>query len=61
MFCSNISSNIIKCELCKASNSFSLQEAVVRVSGEEILSVVKETSNKRAIWNKTKSLQRRLK
>jgi len=52
MFCSHISSKPVKSELCKAINSFSLQEAVAGVSGEEILFFVKETSNKKAIWNK---------
>jgi hypothetical protein len=47
MFCSHISSKIIKSELCKAINSFSLQEAVAGVSEEEILFAVKETSNKK--------------
>jgi hypothetical protein len=54
MFCSHISSKTIKSELCKAVNSFSLQEAVAGVSGEEILLVVKEISSKKAIWNKEK-------
>jgi len=36
----------------QAINSFSLQKAVAGVSGEEILVAVKETSNKKAIWNK---------
>jgi helix-turn-helix protein len=31
-----------------------LQEAVAGVSGEEFLFAVKETSNKKAIWNKEK-------
>jgi len=31
-----------------------LQEGVAGVSGEEILSALKETSNKKAIWNKQK-------
>jgi hypothetical protein len=44
----------IKSELCKAVNSFFLQEAVKGVSGEEIIFAVKETSNKRAFWNKEK-------
>jgi hypothetical protein len=52
MICFHISSKIIKSELCKAVNSFSLQEAVKGVSGEEILFAVKETSNKKATWNK---------
>ena len=52
MFYSHISSKPIKSELCKAINSFSLQEAVAGVSGEEILFTVKENSNKKAIWNK---------
>jgi len=54
MFCSHISSKTIKSELWKAINSFSLQEAVEGVSGEVILFAVKETSNKKAIWNKEK-------
>ena len=54
MFCSHISSKTIKSDLCKTINSFSLQEAVAGVSGEEILFAVKETSNKKAIWNKEK-------
>jgi len=54
MFCSHISSKTIKSDLCKAINSFSLQEAVAGVSGEEILFAVKEASNKKAIWNKQK-------
>jgi hypothetical protein len=52
MFCSHISSKTIMSELCKAMNSFFLQEAVAGVSGEEIPLVVKETSNKKPIWNK---------
>jgi hypothetical protein len=40
--------------LCEAINNFSLQETVAGVSGEEILFAVKETSNKKAIWNKEK-------
>jgi hypothetical protein len=52
MFCSHTSSKTINSEWFKAINSFSLQEAVVGVSGEEILFAVKETSNKKAIWNK---------
>jgi hypothetical protein len=52
MFCYHISSKTIKRELCKAINSFSLQETFAGVSGEEILFAVKETSNKEAIWNK---------
>jgi len=54
MSCSHISSKTIKSELWKATNSFSLQEAVAGVSGEEILFAVKETNNKKAIWNKEK-------
>ena len=42
----------IKRELCKAINNVSLQERDAGVSGEEILFAVKETSNKKAIWNK---------
>ena len=38
--------------MCKAINSFSLQETVAGVSVEEILFAVKETNNKKAIWNK---------
>jgi len=41
--------------LCKAINSFSLHEAVAGVPGEEILFAVKETNNKKAIWNKDKN------
>ena len=52
IFCSHISSKTIKSELCIAINSFSLQEAVVGLSGEEILFALKETSNKKAIWSK---------
>jgi len=52
MFCSHRSSKTNKRELCKAMNSFSLQEAVAGVSGEESLVAVKETSNKLIIWNK---------
>jgi len=52
MFCSHISSKTIKSKLCKAINSFSLQVAVAGVSVEEIVFTVKETSNKKAIWNK---------
>jgi len=52
MFCSHILSNSIKSELCKAINSFSLQGAVAVVSGEKIFFAFKETSNKKAIWNK---------
>jgi hypothetical protein len=51
MFCSHISSKTFKSELCKAINSFS-QKAVAGVSGEGSLVAVKETSNKKAIWNK---------
>ena len=40
--------------MCKAINSFSLQETVAGVSGEEILFAVKENNNKKAIWNKEK-------
>ena len=54
MFCPCISSKTIKSELREAINSFSLQEAVAGVSGEVILFAVKETSNKKAIWNKEK-------
>jgi len=52
MFCSDISSKTTKSELCKAINSFSLQAAVARMSVEEVLFAVKETSNKKPIWNK---------
>jgi hypothetical protein len=51
MFCSHISSKTIMSELCKDINSFSLQVAVAGVSVEEILFTLKETNNKRAIWN----------
>jgi len=54
MFCSHISIKTIKSGICKAINSFSLQEAVVGVSEEEILFAVKETSNVKTIWNKEK-------
>jgi len=54
VFCSHISSKTIKSELCKAINSFSLQEAVAGVSGEEILFALKETSNKRLFGTKSK-------
>jgi hypothetical protein len=52
MFCSNISRKTTNSELCKAINSFSLQAAVVRMSVEEVLLAVKETSNKKPLWNK---------
>jgi hypothetical protein len=52
IFCSHSSRKTINSVLCKAINSFSLQEAVVGVSGEESLDAVKETSNKMALWNK---------
>jgi hypothetical protein len=52
MFCSNRSSKTIASELCKAINSFSLQEAVAGVSGEESLVVLKETGKKETILNK---------
>ena len=52
--CSHISSKTITSVLCKAINSFSLQETVAGVSGEEIPFAVKETSNKKVIWNKEK-------
>jgi hypothetical protein len=52
MFCSHISSKTIKSELCKAFNSFSLHVAVTGVSVGEILFAVKETRNKKTIWNK---------
>jgi len=54
ILCSYISNETNKSELCKAFNSFSLQETVAGVSGEEILFAVKETSSKRTIWNKEK-------
>jgi hypothetical protein len=54
MFCSHISSKTIKSELCKAINSFSLQETVAGVSGEEIIFAVQETSSKMAIWDEEK-------
>jgi len=41
----------MKSELCKNINRFSLQEGVAGVSGEEIVFAVKETNNKKAIWN----------
>jgi len=49
MFCSHISRKIIKSELCKAVNRFSLQVAGAGVLVEEILFALKETSNKMAI------------
>jgi hypothetical protein len=52
MFCSHVSSKTINSELCKAINSFSLQVAVAGVSVKEILFAVKETSNKKPIWNR---------
>jgi hypothetical protein len=52
MFCSHRSSKSIKSELCKNLKSFSLQEAVAGMSGEESLLAVKENSNKKAVWNK---------
>jgi hypothetical protein len=52
MYCPHRSSKTNNIELCKAINSFSLQEAVAGVSREESLVAVKETSNKKAIWNK---------
>jgi hypothetical protein len=52
MLCSNRSSKTIKSELCKAINSFSVQEAVAGMSEEESLVAVKESSKKEAIWNK---------
>jgi hypothetical protein len=39
-------------KLCKTIDSLSLQAAVVGVSEEEILLALKETSNKKEIWNK---------
>jgi len=47
MFCSHISRKTSRGELCKAINSFSLQEAVAGVPREEILFAVKETNNKK--------------
>jgi hypothetical protein len=38
-------------QLVVQSYSFSLQEAVAGVSGEESLVAVQLTSNKKAIWN----------
>jgi hypothetical protein len=52
IFCSHLSSKAVKSELCKSINSFSLHGAVAGISGEEIPFAVKETSNKKAIWNK---------
>jgi hypothetical protein len=46
IFCSHKLSQITNSELYKAINSFSFQTAVARVSREESLVVVKETSNK---------------
>jgi len=51
MFCSHISNKTIQKELWKAINRFSVQVAVAGVSGEEIVFAVKETSNKKAVWN----------
>jgi hypothetical protein len=59
MFCPHISSKTIKSELGTAINSFSLQETVAGVSGEEILFAVKETSNNKAIWNEEKRSSRK--
>jgi hypothetical protein len=42
----------IKSELCKEIKSFSLQETVAGVSGNESLVAVRETSNKKTIWIK---------
>jgi len=62
MFCSHRSSKTNNSELCKAINSFSLQEAVAGVSGEESLVAVKETSNKKGYLEQTvKGFQRRAK
>ena len=62
MFCSHISSKIIKGELRKAINGFSLQEAVAGVSGEEILFAVKEISNKKGyLEQRVEGPQRRVK
>jgi hypothetical protein len=52
MFCSHTSSRTTKSELCKTINSFSLLVTVAGVSVEEIVFAFKETSNKKAIWNK---------
>jgi hypothetical protein len=54
MFCFHRSSKTIRSELCKPINSFSLQEAVAGVSGEERLIAVKETSSKRLFGKKNK-------
>jgi hypothetical protein len=67
MFCSHISRKTIKSDLCKVINSFSSQEAVAGVLGEDIIVVVKVTrkkkkekkEKKKAIWNK-EGLQRRI-
>jgi hypothetical protein len=62
IFCSLISNKTIKSELCKAINSFSLQVAVVAVSGEEIIFFAKETSNKKDyLEQRVKGLQSRVK
>jgi hypothetical protein len=42
MFCCHISSKPLKTELCKAINSFSLQEAVAGMPGEEIIFALKK-------------------
>jgi len=52
MFCFRISNKTNKSEFCKAVNSFSLQVAVAGMSVEEILFAVKETSNKKTVWDK---------
>jgi hypothetical protein len=49
-FC--ISNKKNKSEFCKAINSLSLQVAVAGVSVEEILFAVKETGDKKTVWNK---------
>jgi len=51
MFCSYIKQNNQE-RVVRSINSFSSQVAVAGVSGEEILFPVKETNNKKAIWNK---------
>jgi hypothetical protein len=62
MFCSHIPSKTIKSELCKAINNFSLQVADAGVSIAEILSAVKETSNKKGyLEQRVKSLHSRVK
>jgi len=46
------SARIDEAKQSRAINSFCLQEVVARVSREEGLFAVKETSIKKAIWNK---------